>query len=93
MDGRVYNLIARNPDGSIQTVPRVDANDIAGGQPEYQVQLHHAFYRIHGTALIPGGTPTPARPAAVCRTPPSRSAASHTRARAASASPVLPPIC
>ena len=57
MDGRVYNLIARNPDGSIQTVPRVDAADIAGGQPEYQVQLHHSFYRIHSTATIPGGVP------------------------------------
>jgi hypothetical protein len=57
MDGRVYNLIARNPDGSIQTVPRVDAADLAGGQPEYQVQLHHAFYRIHGTAVMPNGVP------------------------------------
>jgi hypothetical protein len=57
MDGRVYNLIPRNPDGTIQTVPRVDAADVAGGQPEYQVQVHHAFYRIHGTAVMPNGTP------------------------------------
>jgi hypothetical protein len=57
IDGRVYNLIPRNPDGTIQLVPRVDVADLAGGQPEYLVQLHHAFYRIHSTAIIPGGVP------------------------------------
>ena len=53
IDGRVYNLIARNPDGTMQTVERVIANVAR------QLPVHHAIYRIHETAVMPGGTPDP----------------------------------
>jgi hypothetical protein len=59
LDGRVYNLIPRSSSGAIQTVPRVDVVDFSGGQPVYDVELHHAFYRLHGTAVMPGGSADP----------------------------------
>jgi hypothetical protein len=52
MDGRAYNLIARNADGSMQTVER-----IVSGMPQ-QMPLHHAFYRIHTTKNMPNGSGT-----------------------------------
>jgi hypothetical protein len=65
IDGRVYNLIARNADGTIQTVPRVQS---IGGMPtEVQVGVHHAMYRIHQTRVMPGGNPPPS--ATGCREP------------------------
>ncbi len=55
IDGRVYNLIARNADGTMQTVER-----IVSGLPQ-SMPVHHAVYRIHETAVMPGGTGTGCR--------------------------------
>jgi hypothetical protein len=52
MDGRSYNLIARNADGSMQTVERIVSNS-----PQ-AMPLHHAFYRLHTTKVMPGGAGT-----------------------------------
>ena len=50
MDGRVYNLIPRNADATMQTVPRVQSG------VEVAVPVHHAMYRIHETRVMPGGS-------------------------------------
>lgn len=50
IDGRVYNLIARNNNGSMQTIRRGSSN----------VAVHHSMYRIHTTQVMPGGTFTSA---------------------------------
>jgi hypothetical protein len=64
MDGRVYNLIARNADKTMQTVERVVTNAL-GNVITINVPVHHALYRIHQSSVMPGGnyttagTPTP----------------------------------
>jgi hypothetical protein len=54
MDGRVYNMIPRNADGSMQTVERVVGTLLTA----IQVPVHHAIYRLHETTVMPGGVAT-----------------------------------
>lgn len=61
MDGRVYNFLPRNADGTIQGVERVVTS--ASTPPvttTITAPVLHANYRIHQSAIMPGGTFTTA---------------------------------
>jgi hypothetical protein len=60
-DGRAYNLVLRNPDGSIRTYTR--PNPIALGT--MSIPIIGAYYRIHSSR---SGRPSPNSTAAVCAT-------------------------
>ena len=56
IDGRGYNLIPRNPNGTLKTVERVNPNTDA----VYQRNVTYATYRLHELTVLNGGTYTTA---------------------------------